>query len=77
YKRQLLNLNINITQKAKLQFLRDIFCISRHNLENVQIKNLFFFGIYGIVNYDRQEWLVTDFNYNFVKILSWGHNHGY
>ena len=53
------------------------FCFSAHILENVQIKNLFFFENYGIVNYDRQEGLVTEFGRIFVKILSWGHNHGY
>jgi len=53
------------------------FCFSAHILENVQIKNLFFFENYGIVSYDRQEGLATEFGRIFVKILSWGHNHGY
>jgi hypothetical protein len=53
------------------------FCFSAHILENAQIKNLFFFVNYGIVNYDRQEGLATEFGRIFVKILSWGHNHGY
>ena len=75
-----------IKRKANIELLRLIAMmmvvtnhyIGRgHILENVQIKNLFFFVNYGIVNYDRQEGLVTEFGRIFVKILSWGHNHGY
>ena len=70
--------NIELLRLIAMMMVVTIHYIGRgHILENVQIKNLILFVNYGIVNYDRQEGLVTEFGRIFVKILSWGHNHGY